>query len=287
MGRGRKRSGKDPEAGFGENDGGLEKKEGFLENQNGGTKWVGEEGDGVALSLKKKKRGGALAGEKVVEGGDGTKWEEGKGNWVAPTRKKYSGGGRGTEIWCLRKLGKVVMEVERNAKWVLRIGLGVMRNGIQWVWGMRNGKEVEGASAKKRGRQSKKSEKVKASERGVEKFVSGNCIVNKKSEKYDFVEEVSLMCHQCQRNDKASVVRCRRCKRKRFCISCLKKWYPQMSEDAIAEACPVCRGNCNCKACLRLDVPKLQFCISELQFCISEDKKLSTQSICSKYCFHS
>lgn len=90
MGRGRKRSGKDPEAGFGENDRGLEKKEGFLENQNGGTKWVGEEGDGVALSLKKKKRGGALAGEKVVEGGDGAKWEEGKGNWVAPTWKKYS-----------------------------------------------------------------------------------------------------------------------------------------------------------------------------------------------------
>ncbi|XVE66360.1 hypothetical protein DITRI_Ditri08aG0074300 [Diplodiscus trichospermus] len=29
--------------------------------------------------------------------------------------------------------------------------------------------------------------------------------------------------------------------------------YPQMSEDAIVDACPVCRDNCNCKSCLRMD----------------------------------
>lgn len=27
--------------------------------------------------------------------------------------------------------------------------------------------------------------------------------------------------------------------------------YPTMSEDDIEEACPFCRGNCNCHACLR------------------------------------
>ncbi|WOL07679.1 lysine-specific demethylase JMJ25-like isoform X1 [Canna indica] len=31
--------------------------------------------------------------------------------------------------------------------------------------------------------------------------------------------------------------------------------YPHLTEEAIAEACPFCRGNCNCKACLRMDVP--------------------------------
>lgn len=31
--------------------------------------------------------------------------------------------------------------------------------------------------------------------------------------------------------------------------------YPNVTRDDIAEACPVCRGICNCKACLRLDVP--------------------------------
>ncbi|PON68253.1 Zinc finger, RING-type domain containing protein [Parasponia andersonii] len=69
------------------------------------------------------------------------------------------------------------------------------------------------------------------------------------------IAEVSLMCHQCQRNDKGRVVRCRKCKRKRFCIPCLENWYPHTPEEDIAESCPVCSGNCNCKACLRLDVP--------------------------------
>ncbi|KAI7993895.1 Lysine-specific demethylase JMJ25 [Camellia lanceoleosa] len=63
----------------------------------------------------------------------------------------------------------------------------------------------------------------------------------------------SLMCHQCQRRDRGRVVRCQRCRAKRFCVSCLTRWYPGMMEEAIAEACPFCRGNCNCKACLRLD----------------------------------
>ncbi|XP_019427794.1 PREDICTED: lysine-specific demethylase JMJ25-like isoform X2 [Lupinus angustifolius] len=68
-----------------------------------------------------------------------------------------------------------------------------------------------------------------------------------------FTEEECLMCHQCQRNDKGEVVRCTRCKRKRYCLFCLKNWYPEWKNDDVAEACPVCRGNCNCKACLRSD----------------------------------
>ncbi|XP_022938431.1 lysine-specific demethylase JMJ25-like [Cucurbita moschata] len=71
----------------------------------------------------------------------------------------------------------------------------------------------------------------------------------------EFIEKISLMCHQCQRNDKGRVVRCTKCRRKRYCIPCLQNWYPHTSEEEIAESCPVCRGNCNCKACLRLDVP--------------------------------
>ncbi|ERN17369.1 hypothetical protein AMTRI_Chr02g215900 [Amborella trichopoda] len=63
----------------------------------------------------------------------------------------------------------------------------------------------------------------------------------------------SNMCHQCQRNDKGRVVRCTKCDRKRYCIPCITRWYPLLSEESIAEECPVCVGNCNCKACLRLD----------------------------------
>eukprot|EP01018_Ginkgo_biloba_P024717 Gb_03988 [translate_table: standard] len=63
----------------------------------------------------------------------------------------------------------------------------------------------------------------------------------------------SRMCHQCQRNDKEGVVCCSKCKRKRYCFCCIAKWYPEQSRKEIEKACPVCRGNCNCKACLRED----------------------------------
>nr|CAB3448521.1 unnamed protein product [Digitaria exilis] len=65
----------------------------------------------------------------------------------------------------------------------------------------------------------------------------------------------STMCHQCQRNDSGRVVRCQRCieggKRYRYCVKCIKRWYPHLSEDDFEKNCPVCRKNCNCKACLR------------------------------------
>jgi lysine-specific demethylase 3 len=63
----------------------------------------------------------------------------------------------------------------------------------------------------------------------------------------------SRMCHQCQRNDKEGVVFCSNCTRKRYCFHCIKRWYPEQTRKDIEEACPVCRGNCNCKACLRED----------------------------------
>ncbi|MCL7030462.1 hypothetical protein MKW94_005312 [Papaver nudicaule] len=65
----------------------------------------------------------------------------------------------------------------------------------------------------------------------------------------------SLMCHQCQRNDKGSVVFCSQpqCS-KRFCYICLSKWYPDKTKEEIENRCPVCCCNCNCKACLRADI---------------------------------
>ncbi|XP_073296421.1 lysine-specific demethylase JMJ27-like isoform X2 [Primulina huaijiensis] len=62
-------------------------------------------------------------------------------------------------------------------------------------------------------------------------------------------------CHQCKRNDKGRVVRCTRCEKRRYCVLCITRWYPRLSEEAFVEACPVCRNNCNCKSCLRLDGP--------------------------------
>lgn len=64
-------------------------------------------------------------------------------------------------------------------------------------------------------------------------------------------EAESAICHQCQKNDKVKLVRCSKCRGKRYCISCIANWYPECSEEDIEKACPFCRGNCSCKACLR------------------------------------
>ncbi|CAA0813423.1 Transcription factor jumonji (jmjC) domain-containing protein [Striga hermonthica] len=58
------------------------------------------------------------------------------------------------------------------------------------------------------------------------------------------------MCHQCMKSDR-KVVRCTKCPRRRYCFECVGRWYPELSKEAIAEACPYCRRICNCKACLR------------------------------------
>ncbi|TKW01723.1 hypothetical protein SEVIR_8G197725v4 [Setaria viridis] len=66
------------------------------------------------------------------------------------------------------------------------------------------------------------------------------------------------MCHQCQRNDSGRVVRCQGCikreKKFRYCVKCIKRWYPHLSEDDFATNCPVCYKNCKCKSCLRGDI---------------------------------
>ncbi|KAK4594438.1 hypothetical protein RGQ29_018211 [Quercus rubra] len=123
--------------------------------------------------------------------------------------------------------------------------------------------EVVNVNVKQRRKVVEKGKKTQNQnqEKNVEK-------INKHDPKW--IEEVSLMCHQCQRNDKGRVVRCKRCKKKRYCIPCLRNWYPNTDEDYIAEACPLCRGNCNCKACLRLDVPVRN--LKNLGLDISEDE---------------
>ncbi|KAK8476825.1 hypothetical protein V6N11_024172 [Hibiscus sabdariffa] len=86
-------------------------------------------------------------------------------------------------------------------------------------------------------------------------------------------KEDRLTCHQCKRNDKGRVVRCQLCKGKRYCIPCITNWYPKMSEDEIANACPLCRENCNCKACLRMTgLPKKLGKAINLEF--SDDEKV-------------
>ncbi|XP_009352025.2 uncharacterized protein LOC103943437 [Pyrus x bretschneideri] len=64
----------------------------------------------------------------------------------------------------------------------------------------------------------------------------------------------SLMCHQCLKNGRKGVVVCLNCRRKRYCYACLAKWYPDKTKQDIEIACPYCRGNCNCRICLKEDL---------------------------------
>ncbi|CAN0884875.1 Lysine-specific demethylase JMJ27 [Linum grandiflorum] len=87
----------------------------------------------------------------------------------------------------------------------------------------------------------------------------------------EFTELHCLMCHQCQRNDKGSVVRCTKCKTKRYCFPCIKRWYPKMTHDEVAAACPFCLNNCNCKSCMRQDV-EMKVLKSRLKVQLPPDK---------------
>ncbi|KAF9588398.1 hypothetical protein IFM89_009413, partial [Coptis chinensis] len=89
----------------------------------------------------------------------------------------------------------------------------------------------------------------------------------------------STMCHQCQRNDRGPVVRCMKCKTERYCHECLN-WYPHLSHTEVARSCPVCRGNCNCKQCLRSKGNSKEKSKSERK--VIEDEKINY----SKYLLH-
>ncbi|CAM0958619.1 unnamed protein product [Alopecurus aequalis] len=74
----------------------------------------------------------------------------------------------------------------------------------------------------------------------------------------------SNQCHQCRTSNNARVICCLRCETKRYCVNCIKNWYPKSTEDDFRNSCPFCLKNCNCKKCLRtkinegdeLDVPR-------------------------------
>ncbi|KAG9448246.1 hypothetical protein H6P81_014374 [Aristolochia fimbriata] len=98
-------------------------------------------------------------------------------------------------------------------------------------------------------------EQLKDSGARNKRHINGNESVKVSKTRKGVRIQTSLMCHQCQRNDKGGVVFCSSCQRKRYCFPCISNWYPERTREEIEAACPVCRGNCNCKACLRNFIP--------------------------------
>ncbi|KAF8413345.1 hypothetical protein HHK36_001324 [Tetracentron sinense] len=143
-------------------------------------------------------------------------------------------------------------EVISSVLWTLE-GIGSLQT--QWARGLPEKDSFLGCKKKESGDSCKRARSIRHGQRNshvqrkedLEKGVAEDVTSKNK-------EQGSLMCHQCQRNDKGPVVFCSNCKRKRFCYNCLAKWYPEKTKDEIENACPVCCGNCNCKACLREDL---------------------------------
>uniref|UniRef100_A0A1J3GFE1 Lysine-specific demethylase JMJ25 n=1 Tax=Noccaea caerulescens TaxID=107243 RepID=A0A1J3GFE1_NOCCA len=60
-------------------------------------------------------------------------------------------------------------------------------------------------------------------------------------------------CHQCLKGERIVLIICRECEETMYCVQCIKKWYPHLSEDDVVEKCPFCCKNCNCSRCLHLN----------------------------------
>ncbi|KAK4407643.1 Lysine-specific demethylase [Sesamum angolense] len=80
--------------------------------------------------------------------------------------------------------------------------------------------------------------------------LDGQGVLTKRKYISDDPSDPYQMCHQCMKSDR-KVVRCSQCRRRRYCFPCIEAWYPELSEEALTEACPCCRQCCNCKACLQ------------------------------------
>ncbi|KAG8362690.1 hypothetical protein BUALT_BualtUnG0050400 [Buddleja alternifolia] len=148
-----------------------------------------------------------------------------------------------------RKGGETVVE-EKNGKEESRIRTRRRKS-------LKGGAEYEG-DGDKNGTGSEKSGEERCAFRTTKRGKPDNITKSKGGKK--LVDENGkdierTTCHQCKRNDKGRVVRCTKCTTKRYCVPCMNRWYPQMREEDFAEACPVCRNNCNCKHCMCLDGP--------------------------------
>ncbi|KAL6178734.1 hypothetical protein ACLB2K_050252 [Fragaria x ananassa] len=241
-----------------------------------------EKAEGVVVGVKQKKKPGRKSKKGLVGNGDGgLKGVVGFGGGEVAVRTLRKRPERNKKVGDMEAARNGEKGKENGAKSVKkRGGEGRKKVEIAKEEGKKGELEVKGDNKRCRKRAKTEEEggnkvKVRCSFRRLRE--QGHLSVE---ERKKWIEEVSMMCHQCQRSDKGSVVRCKKCKTKRYCVPCIENWYPHTSEDAIAEACPFCCGNCNCKACLRLDIPVKNLKNQELVL----DKDVRVEH--SKYLIH-
>ncbi|KAG9133725.1 hypothetical protein Leryth_025325 [Lithospermum erythrorhizon] len=63
----------------------------------------------------------------------------------------------------------------------------------------------------------------------------------------DIVKKKPKKCHWCKGTDLQSLIKCLNCKKRFFCMGCVKERH--FEKQDIKVRCPVCRGACNCRMC--------------------------------------
>ncbi|KAG2302661.1 hypothetical protein Bca52824_031312 [Brassica carinata] len=66
-------------------------------------------------------------------------------------------------------------------------------------------------------------------------------------------KERNSICHQCLKGERVTLLICSECEETMYCLQCIRKWYPHLSEDDVVDKCPFCHKNCNCNRCLHLN----------------------------------
>lgn len=117
------------------------------------------------------------------------------------------------------------------AKKRMRRRKGISEGGVVEVHEAGANEKEKGTSARKRAvKNLDVAGEGTVRERGLG---TGKCSGRPNKHDPKWLEEECRMCHQCQRSDKDRIVRCKSCKRKRFCAPCIKNWYPTAKEEEV------------------------------------------------------
>ncbi|CAH2048005.1 unnamed protein product [Thlaspi arvense] len=105
--------------------------------------------------------------------------------------------------------------------------------------------------SRSRSRSSSRSPTSQVSDSLLKTGSSDDCTSIKSTSKES--KKRQAICHQCLKRERITLVICSECEETMYCLQCIRKWYPQLSEADIVDKCPFCRKNCNCSRCLHLN----------------------------------
>ncbi|GER31150.1 transcription factor jumonji (jmjC)domain-containing protein [Striga asiatica] len=210
-------------------------------------KEVKRDEDGLGLKLAKKRKESSAVNSGTKDNDHESQEVQEEALFAMKKPKKEENGSVCHSETGLRDKDVTRVEMDSGSNSKMLKGKGMQEEEIADIG------EDEKVQLKSKDSSQRRSQRVKKTSDGEKKTLDTQ--KSTRGSKYisDDPNDKFQMCHQCMRSDR-KVVRCSKCRtapRKRYCFECILAWYPELSKEAIAEACPFCRKCCNCKACLR------------------------------------